>query len=60
MKEQLSLLETPLPEGAAPAWDGLDAGQRARVVWMLARLIAKVALPGSEPAEAADEEETHE
>jgi hypothetical protein len=50
-------LETPLPTGAAPAWDALDAEQRARVVSMLARLIARAAV---EPAGTADEEKSDE
>lgn len=39
----LSFLRTPRPAGAAPVWDALDEEQRAEVVTMLARLIAKVA-----------------
>lgn len=57
MKEQLSLLETLLPAGTASAWDALDAEQRARIVLMLARLIARAAV---EPAGTADEEKSDE
>ncbi len=38
--QQLSLLEEPLPAGAAPVWQTLDEEQRADVVRRLARLIA--------------------
>lgn len=56
MKEQLSLLEAPQPAGAAPAWDVLDAEQRALVVSTLARLMARAVQrdPG-----VADEEKCH-
>lgn len=56
MKEQLSLLEMPLPTGAAPAWDVLDAEQRALVVSTLARLMAKAAVGAREPAGTTDKE----
>jgi len=39
--QQLSFLEAPVPEGAAPVWTALDEEQRAKVIAMLARLIAK-------------------
>jgi hypothetical protein len=60
VKEQLSLLETPLPTGAVPAWDALDAEQQALVVSTLSRLIAKVAVAGHERADAADKEKSDE
>ena len=56
MKEQLSLLETPLPAGGVPTWDVLDAEQRALVVSTLARLMAKAVQ--REPG-VADEEKCH-
>ena len=58
MKEQLSLLEAPPPTGAAPVWNTLDTEQRALVLSMLVRLIAKVVVALGEPA--ADEERSHE
>jgi hypothetical protein len=39
--QQLSFLEAPVPVGAAPVWNALDEEQRAKVIAMLARLIAK-------------------
>jgi len=39
--QQLSFLEAPVPTGAAPVWGVLDEEQRAKVIAMLARLIAK-------------------
>ena len=39
--QQLSFLEAPVPEGAAPVWNVLDDEQRAKAITMLARLIAK-------------------
>jgi len=39
--QQLSFLEAPMPEGVAPVWSALDNEQRAKVITMLAQLIAK-------------------
>jgi hypothetical protein len=39
--QQLSLLEAPPPEGAAPVWNMLDEEQRTSLVTKLARLIAR-------------------
>jgi hypothetical protein len=39
--QQLSFLEAPVPEGAAPVWNVLDEEQRAKAIALLARLIAK-------------------
>ncbi len=39
--QQLSFLEAPIPEGAAPVWNVLDDEQRAKAITLLARLIAK-------------------
>jgi hypothetical protein len=39
--QQLSFLEAPVPDGAAPVWNVLDDEQRAKVITMLAKLIAK-------------------
>ena len=58
MKEQLSLLEVPPPTGAATVWNALGTEQRALVVSMLVRLIAKVVVALGEPV--ADEERSHE
>jgi hypothetical protein len=39
--QQLSFLDPPVPDGAAPVWNVLDEEQRAKAIMMLARLIAK-------------------
>lgn len=40
--QQLSFLEAPVPNGAAPpVWNVLDEEQRAKAIALLARLIAK-------------------
>ena len=39
--QQLSFLDPPVPDGAAPVWNALDEEQRAKTITMLARLIAK-------------------
>ena len=56
MQEQMSFLETPASHGAAPVWAALDEAQRAAVVAVLARLIAKVAVAASAAAGADDQE----
>jgi len=53
--EQLSLLETPPPVGTAPVWSALDAEQRALVVSVLVRLMAKAVAHDGKP-DAADPE----
>jgi hypothetical protein len=53
--EQLSLLETPPPVGTAAVWRALDAEQRAFVVSVLVRLMAKAVALDGEP-NAADPE----
>ena len=55
MTEQLSLLETPPPVGTAAVWSALDAEQRALVVSVLVRLMAKAVVLDGEP-NAADPE----
>lgn len=40
--QQLSFLDPPVPDGAAPAWNALDEEQRAKVISMLVQLIAKM------------------
>ena len=50
MRRQLSFLETTQPNGTAPVWAVLDDEQRAKVVAMLARLIAKMATAREEAA----------
>jgi len=53
--EQLRLLETPPPVGTAAVWSALDAEQRAFVVSVLDRLMAKAVAHGGKP-DAADPE----
>jgi hypothetical protein len=57
---QLSLLETPPPEGAAPVLAALDDEDRAAVVVTLARLIAVLVDARSKGPVAHDEEKAHE
>jgi len=47
--QQLTLLEDPLPPGAAPVWPTLDQEQRAEIVTRLARMIAKAIAQLEEP-----------
>ena len=60
MQVQLSFLETAPPPGVAPVWTALDDEQRAMIVAVLARLIAKVGAPRDEPAAVASEESIDE
>jgi len=53
--QQLSLLETPPPVGTAAVWSALDAEQRALVVSVLVRLMAKAVAHDGRP-DAADPE----
>jgi hypothetical protein len=39
--QQLSFLELPVSDNAAPVWDALDETRRAEVIATLARVIAK-------------------
>jgi sensor c-di-GMP phosphodiesterase-like protein len=39
--QQLSFFEVPAPDGVVPVWTALDNEQRAKVIAMLAQLIAK-------------------
>ena len=39
--QQLSFLEAPVPDGVVPVWNVLDDEQRAKVIAVLAQLIAK-------------------
>ena len=55
MTQQLSLLETPPPVGTAAVWSALDAEQRALVMSVLVRLMAKAVALDGEPS-AADPE----
>jgi hypothetical protein len=59
VKEQLSLLEAPMPAGAAPVWDALDTEQRALVVSMLVRLIAR-AVGATDRTAPTDGEKSHD
>ena len=53
--QQLSLLETSTPIGTAPVWSALDAEQRALVVSVLVRLMAK-SVANDRERDAADPE----
>lgn len=53
--EQLSLLETSPPVGTAPVWSALDAEQRALVVSVLVRLMAKAVAHDGQPDTAEPE-----
>jgi hypothetical protein len=44
--QQLSFLEPPASDNAAPVWGALDEAQRAEVITTLARVIAK-AIPAA-------------
>ncbi len=55
MTEQLSLLETPA-HGAAPVWNTLDAQQRALVVSVLSRLMARAVAELRATVAAANQE----
>lgn len=57
---QMSFLDEPPPDGAAPVWAALDGQQQAEVVEALARLIAKVAGARSVAAARDTEEKTDE
>ena len=46
--EQLSLLELAEPKNPTPVWDLLDEEQRAEIVAMLARLMARAVTRTSE------------
>lgn len=46
--EQLSLLELTEPKNPTPVWDLLDEEQRAEIVAMLARLMARAVTRTSE------------
>jgi hypothetical protein len=46
--EQLSLLMTAEPDDATCVWDTLDEEQRAKIVGMLARLMAKIILAATQ------------
>jgi hypothetical protein len=47
--QQLSFLETPPPNEAVPVWNALDEEQRAKILAMLARLIAKTISEPEQP-----------
>jgi hypothetical protein len=57
---QLSLLELPTPSGAAPVWDALVAEERAAVVSVLVRLMAKQVAHDSEPGSAPEQEKSRD
>ena len=57
MQGQLSFVDTMLPEGSAPVWAVLEDGQRAEVVAILARLIARATLASHEESVSAETEE---
>ena len=55
--QQLSFLDPPDRDAAAPVWEALDREQRARVVLRLARLIAQtIAIPGDHNDERAEQD----
>ncbi len=58
MQRQRSLWESSAAEGTAPVWTRLDGEQRAEVVAVLARVLAKASTRSSEAAATAVEEET--
>lgn len=56
--QQLSFLEPPPPENAAPVWNTLDEEQRCSLVTKLARLMAKTIAhtPGEHDDERTDQD----
>lgn len=56
MQLWMSFARTPPPEGTAPVWTALNDEQRAEIVAMLARLIAKAAAAGHERGVDVDED----
>jgi hypothetical protein len=52
----MTFLEIAAPPGAAPVWAALSEADRAEVVSVLARLIAKTAVAQSAPQGRTDEE----
>lgn len=58
MQLLMGFLETTQPtESAAPVWPTLEQAQKDEIVVMLARLIAKAAVPDQT---VVDEEEAHD
>jgi hypothetical protein len=53
----MSFLERPASPGAAPVWATLDEGERAEIVALLARLIARM---GATQAGTGEGETGHE
>jgi hypothetical protein len=60
VEQQLSLLEPLTTPGAVPGWNRLDATARTEAVRLLARLIAKAAVPTDEIPAADDQEKNDE
>jgi hypothetical protein len=58
--QQLSFLEAPPPQDAAPVWNTLDEEQRAALVMKLARLIAKTIAPTPGEHDNERTEQDHE
>ena len=56
VEQQLSLLEPLTTPGAVPGWNRLDETARTEAVRLLARLIAKAAVPTDEILAAAQEQ----
>lgn len=54
MQMRLPFLDVPVPE-ASVVWDALEDDQRAVVIEVLARLLAKVAVADAAPERLPDE-----
>lgn len=55
--QQLSFLDPPPRDGAAPVWDALDKEQRTGLVLRLARLITRAIItPGDHNDERAEQD----
>ena len=55
--QQLSFLDPPPRDGAAPAWEALDKEQRTRLVLRLARLMVRaIGIPGDHDDERTEQD----
>lgn len=57
MQQQMSFLERPASPGAAPVWGTLGEAERAEIVALLARVIARM---GTTQARTGEGEAGHE